>query len=289
MSTGGGKTEMVTQRTEQNPWSGQQPFLTKGFQEAERIYGSDQPQYYPQSTVVPFSPESNQALSMTANRATQGNPLLPQSQQLASDTLGGNYLSGNPFFAGAFQSQVKPMVEQYTNQLVPGLNSAFSSAGRVGSGAHQNAAGQAQDSFARALSDTAGKLAFQNYGQERGLMQEAAQFAPALAQADYMDPMQLGAVGAARESQGQAELQDSINRYNFNQNLQANKLAQFMGLVGGGYGSQGTSTMPVQSRNPFLGLMGGALGGGLLGNMIFPGQGGSAAGAGLGGLMGLMG
>ena len=273
MSSGGGDqpTQTVTQRTDTSPWSEQQEPLKFGFGEAKRLYDSSQPQFFPGSTVVPFSPESSQALAQMKERATTGNPLLPQAQQYASQSLGGDFLQGNPFFNQAFQAQVKPMVEQYRDVLVPGISSAFSAGGRFGPNAAMGTAqGQAADSLSRALSDTAGKLAFQNYGAERGMQQEAAQFAPALAQADYIDPAQLGAVGAARETQAGSELNDLIQRWNFGQNSQANKLGQYMGLVGGGFGSQGasTQTVPFQRSSPALGLLGGGLAGAGLGQML---------------------
>ena len=279
-------TQVVTQQS-QEPWGGQQPFLKRGFSEAEKIFEGDKPQYFPGQTTVPFSPQTEQALGMTEARALQGSPLTPAAQNTVLGTVGGDYLSGSPFFQGAFDAQVRPAVEQYRNITVPGINSAFASATRTGSGAHQQAQQTAADTFARALSDTAGKLAYQNYGQERGLQQQAAFQAPGLAQADYLDPGQLGVVGTQREALGQAQLQDEINRFNFGQNVEANKLAEYMGLVGGGYGTTGTTTQPV-FRNQGASLLGGALAGAGLGGMLGIenplGLGGMALGGGLLGL-----
>ncbi len=285
----GGNT--VVQKVDKDPWSAQQAPLTFGFGEARNIYDSDQPQYYPNSTVVPFSGQSEAGLQQTEARAAAGNPLVGQAQGLAGQQLSGDYLSGNPFFQGAFDAQVRPAVEQYQNVVAPGIESIYAGGATSRGSSNQAATGRqmGRDTMARALADTAGKLAFQNYGAERGIQQGAMAAAPGLAAQDYMDPAALMGVGQEREAQAGLQLQDQINRFNFGENIDANKLAQYMGLIGGGYGASSTRTSPVQSRSTGGSLLGGAFTGAGIGNMIKPGQTGAGWGAGLGGLMGLFG
>ena len=111
-------------------------------------------------------------------------------------------------------------------------------------------------------------------------LRKALGMAPAMAAQDYADFNALAGVGDARRQQSQAELQDQVNRWNFEQNTPAEKLAKYMALVGGGqFGSTGTDTRPVFS-NPLaegLGLATGAAG---LGNMLF-GRGGGLTAPGL--------
>src|SRR3990167_3877909 len=89
-----GQTQIVQN---QDPWAGQQPFLTKGFERAQGFL--DQPmQFYPNGTVVPFSPQTEQALQQTENRAITGSPLQAAGGSMLQDTIGGSYLQqGNPF------------------------------------------------------------------------------------------------------------------------------------------------------------------------------------------------
>ena len=70
----------------------------------------------------------------------------------------------------------------------------------------------------------------------------------------------------------------------FNQNVQRDKLAEYIGLISGGYGSQGTSTQPY-FRNVGASLLGGGLAGAQLGPALGVGGG---LGAGLGGLLALL-
>lgn len=114
-----------------------------------------------------------------------------------------------------------------------------------------NASGQALNAFdaERARQANAANLAYNAYGQERGLQQQMIGQAPSLAASDYADLAQLMNVGAAREQMAQNQLNDQINRYNFEQNLPATKLQQYMANVAGGtVGSTGTTSQPVFSN-----------------------------------------
>jgi hypothetical protein len=59
---------------------------------------------------------------------------------------------------------------------------------------------------------------------------QAAQAAPAMAATDYADIQKLLTAGQAQEQYSSAELQDAINRFNFEQNLPQQKLSQFANL-----------------------------------------------------------
>ncbi len=378
MSGGGSKTEYVTSNRTTEPAAFIKPFLEYGANEAQRLYQSDLPQYYPQSTVVGFAPQQEMALRGIEQRALAGSPLsaaavnetmktlsgsflggadrgggnyisaniagqfIPQSQMsnafndatiagnylsdarasdaLNASTIGGSFLSGgNPYLQQAIQNAAQPTIDAVQSQ--------FSAAGRLGSGANM-------DVLSRNVGQIAQNMAFANYGDERtrqmqasnmaigrydaerqrqmqaaaasmaqdeaarqrqmqaaglGLGQMEAErqrqmqalgMAPAMAAQDYVDFNVLAGVGDARRQQSQAELQDQINRFNFEQNTPAEKLAKYMALVGGGqFGSTGTDTRPVFS-NPLaegLGLATGAAG---LGNMLF-GRGGGLTAPGL--------
>jgi hypothetical protein len=107
-------------------------------------------------------------------------------------------------------------------------------------------AGQAQDIFARALAEQGGQLAYNSAEAERARQMAAVGAAPQMAQADYADIQRLLSVGGAREAQGAAELQDAMNRYNFEQNLPQAKLSQFANLFSSV--PQGSTT--VQQATP---------------------------------------
>lgn len=233
---GGSGTQTTVQKSD--PWSEQQPYLEEVFREAQRLYQQPGPHYFPGATIAAFSPETELALNGQAARAMSGSPYLAALGQETLNTLGGQYLgAGNPYF-GAMSGRI-------ANEIRPRLDSQFASSGRYASGAHQEAA-------ARALADATSSLAYQNYADERARMQQAAAFAPQLAQADYADIAQLAAVGQSREQMHQALINDQIARFNFAQQLPFNKLAQYAGLIQGNYGGTTTTTSPFNRGESLL-------------------------------------
>src|SRR3990167_3282840 len=117
-------TQTSTQTQKSDPWPEQQPFLKTGFQQAESNVLNKPRSYFPGSTVVPFSPETETALQATTNRAMRGNPLVPAAQQGVMDTLGGGYLNqGNPAFAAMAERAISPLRSEYQNVVRPGIDS----------------------------------------------------------------------------------------------------------------------------------------------------------------------
>ena len=154
------------------------------------------------------------------------------------------------------------MVGQIGDAIQPQLQSRFGSSGNLNSSAFANA-------FTSSLADQAGKLAYQNYGDERNRMQAAVGAAPALANQDYTDISQLAQVGSTREGYANQELQDKINRFNFGENKEGNKVAQYLAMVGGGsFGGQNTQTIPTTSNGLATGLGAASSVAGILGTLL---------------------
>ena len=244
MGSGGTSSQSATTTTQNTgPWSPQQSYLTDIFGQARnQYYGANPqtvngmqvpdpnagPQYFPGSTVAPFAPETQQALQLQAQRAQAGSPVLSAAQQYAQNVLSGNYLNaGNPYF--------NQVVQSVTSAVKPQVDSSFIGAGRYGSPAYN-------DTMAQAIANAIAPYAFNNYSNERNIMQQTQAQAPALANADYTDIGALADVGAQRQALAQAQLQDQVNRWNFNQNAPAARLAQYLGMIQGNYGVSGVNT-----------------------------------------------
>ena len=88
---------------------------------------------------------------------------------------------------------------------------------------------------------------------------EGAKLAPQFAELDYRDAQRLAQVGGAREADAQAQLQSDIDRFNFEQNIDDQRLANYLSLIGGG--TVGSNTIQPVFRNRGLSALGGALGG----------------------------
>lgn len=258
-----------------------QPFLSYGLKEAQTLYEKGGPQYYAGQTYVSPSQQTTTGLQALEQRARMGNPLLGQAQlgiagliggtvnpamAGAQATASGQYLSGNPFFQGAFAPAAQAATQQFQKSIAD-VTSAASRAGRYGSGAMQNLQGQASNQLAQSLANTAGQLAYQNYAQERGL-QEAAMgrvgalgqqdvanrmaaivAAPALASADYQDIQNMLSAGQLREGYDAQKLGADIARFNYAQNLPQQNLSTFLSSVYGNPMANLRSQTATSSQN----------------------------------------
>lgn len=250
---GGSKTQTVTQTN--NPPAYALPALKNIIGEAGNLYKQPGPEYYPGSTVVPMSGETQAALDAQTQRALLGSPLNQAAQGYAQDVLNGSFLSGgNPYFQGAFNAMAGGVTDA--------VQAAMARSGRLGSGAETSV-------LTKQLGDLGSRLMFQNYENERGRMDQAAQYAPALAETDYNDIAKLAQVGSAYEGQAGAELQSDVDRFNFYQQRPWDKLAQYSTFVQGGtYGGQNTTTQPVYSNTAGSVLGGLSSAAGIAGSLI---------------------
>jgi hypothetical protein len=240
MGGGGGKQDSTT-TTSIDPSI--KPYVTYGLEEAKRLYETGSPQFFPGQTYVSPSEQTQQALKMAQERAMAGSPLTGAAQAETLATIQGKGV--NPFLAGALEQTNRLAGEDYLRNIQK-LQSGAASMGRYGSAAQGQQTGQAQDIFARALTEQGGQLAYNSAEAERARQMAAVGAAPAMANADYADIQRLLSVGGAKEAQSAAQLQDEMNRFNFAQNLPQAKLSQFANLFSSV--PQGTTT--VQTATP---------------------------------------
>jgi hypothetical protein len=219
------------------------PYVTFGLEEGKRLYESGTPSFFPGQTYVDPSQATQSALQMAQERAMAGSPLVRAAQQEQLATIQGRGV--NPFLEGALAGVNRQARETFT-EGVQGLQSKASSMGRYGSSAQAEQEGRAQDIFARALAEQGGQLAYGSAEAERARQMAATQFAPQMAAADYNDIQKLLTVGQAREQYSMAELQDAINRFNFEQNLPYMKLDKFTNLFSSV--PQGSQTVQKATR-----------------------------------------
>jgi len=244
-----------------------QPFLNYGLTEAQRLYEFGAPQYYTGDTFVRPTQSTQTGLQALEARASMGNPLLQSAQNQLQNTVSGNFLSGNPFFQGAFQPAAQAAQTKFTDTL-GSIASKASLAGRYGSGAMGNLQDRAVGAFGQQLANTAGQLAYQNYADERGRQQAATMAAPAMASADYQDIQNMLQAGQIREGYLGQQQQGDIARFNFLQNQPQQNLQNYLSLVYGNplgrVGAQTNSSSPSTLQN-ILGVA--ATAGGLYKNL----------------------
>jgi len=280
MSKGGSSqpSGQTVTTTNQDPWSGLQPYLGYGLGEAQRQYRTAPQEYYPYSTVAPQSADTIASQNLIRLRALGGNPLNPLAQQGAMDTLQGSWLGG-PRYTEMYNAAVRPAMQSFTEQVLPGITSQFARSGRLGSNAQTLATERATEAFGRGLAD----VGAQQYAAERARQNQMIGMAPSVAAADYADPMRLAAIGATQGAQAQRELADKVGRFDFYQQRPRNMLDAYVGQIRGMpiTGSQSQVAQPYFT-NPTASAMSGAMSGAQFANaMDFNPWLGALGGAGL--------
>ena len=241
------------------------PYLQMGLQRAEQLFfGQPQPTFFPGQTYVSPSAQTQQALAQQEALATGAQPTLQAAQQAYQSSLGqigqtaaGGFLQGNPYQQAMLAAATRPLTQQYGEQVVPGIASLFSRAGRYGSGAMERALGGATEAYGRALGDVSANIVGKDYASERGLQQQAqlsqaalAQAAPSFFQMGFLPSQALAQVGAAREQIAAQPLQEAMQRYQYSQQLPYQQLQGFLSSV---YGTpMGQSVIPQAQRNRTL-------------------------------------
>lgn len=233
--------------------------------------------------------------ALQGQSASGVDPYIAASQQYGDignmQVGGGGSQGGNPFLESMFQRATDPIIRNFQTSTAPGLDAAFSRAGRYGSGMQAVAQDSAQENLGRALSDTAVGIYGPAYESERnrqvqgmGMLQGAfdtgqgrAMQASAMAPAIDAYPMQgyMQALGAA----GQYQTQDQQRLADDQRMAMApySWLQNYAGILNGMPSGFGTTTQTTGGGNPLytgLGLLSSAvgIGGGLFGSGgIFPG------------------
>lgn len=215
-------------------------------------YGVDEAKRLYQSnqpTVAPMSSATETALNGIQNLAGN-NGITASAGNLAQQTLNGGFLGSNPYLDQTFDRAALATQNQLASQF-------------AGSGRNIDAS---QGLRSQQLNDLATQIYGGAYDSERNRQQQALALSPSLGQAQYTDLNALLGAGQAREGYQQQQL-----------DAPGSALDQYLGRVSGNMGST------VKTGGG--GVSGaGALGGAMLGNMLFPGLGGILGGGILGGI-----
>lgn len=254
MSKGGGGSETTTT----DPWSGIQPYLTKGYQEASNIYDQFTPQYYSGQTQAQFSPDQLTAQAGVRDWATKGAPTIMNPALSAYQYGTGTQVldvSKNPYVQGMAQAAAQDAFGQLDPALTGIRQGSIMSGGYGGSRqgiAEGTAIGAASDAATRAAADIYG----QAYGQ--GLQHQQATLGQTggIMQAGFQPYTTLSASGAEQMAREQALIEDAKAKHQFEQGLPYEKLSQFTGALSGTsglLGGAGVTTAPGMSGMGKLG------------------------------------
>ena len=276
-----------------------EPYVQDILQESARLYGSDiGRQYFPGSTVVPFAPETQAAMDLSKGLGfaqTGASPLL----DIASGAMGG-FASG--VMPNAY-SQLTPQAdylsgvrESIGSNVMGDIATRFGSMGRTGTSP------AAQAAATRAFTQSYAPFQLSQAEAERRAEQTAIenQIGRQLTAAQGLAGLQTDIdtrrgsgidrimdVGAMQEDLAARQLQDQIDRYQFEQQSPFARLSLFQNPVFAAAGLQEPTTQYAPSPNPLVSGIGLAESGFGLGTAL-GGPTGGAIGAGFGFLGGFL-
>ena len=270
MSRGGGNdTKETTTKTE--PYGPAEPYLQDIMNEAASLYASGTGmQYYPGSTVVPMSGQTDAALTAQENIGygmMGGSPFYNMATDIYSGYAGGNAPST---YAGGQSLDAYSNV--LSNQAFDQVQDQFAGMGRTGSSPSAQAA--MPEAYSNAFVPTAlqfreAELGRQQQANALGQQQQlmAAGQLPGMQnmidQRAMMGTNMLGSVGQQREGYAGQYLQEDMQRYQFEQMAPYQRLAQYANMINpiAGQFPMTTMTQPMPQYNAMTGALGGAMSG----------------------------
>lgn len=294
---GGGGTTQVIEKAD--PWKPVRPFLIRGFNEAESILDSG-PGPYQGDFVAGANPTQIGSTQLALDQIPGLTNLGEGSINLGQKTLAGDFLGpeSNPFLQGAIDTAIRPIEEQYTRNVIPGIASQAIAQGAYGGSREGISQAIAANDFLRNVGDVSSQIAFANYDAERNRQQLAPQLISQGAQMQLLPTDIMSTVGDRLQGFDQQNLDNAFAQYEQNLLYPWQELERFMSMISAGTQSGfGTTSATQSSSGPSTAqnVLGGAIGGGGLGGSLAaagifganPGLWPLAIGAGVGGLLGL--
>ena len=258
MSKGGGGG---SQTTTSEPWSGVQPYLQKGYQEASNLYDKFTPEYYTGQTQAAFSPDQLTAQAGIRDWATQGapnvmNPALSAYQYGTGSSI--LDVANNPYVQGMARGAAQDAFAQLDPALA-GIRSGAIQSGGYGGSRQGIAEGMALAGAADAATRAAADIYGQAYGQGLGAQTSTLGMTGDLLSAGFKPYAALSASGAEQQAREQALIEDAKAKFQFEQALPYERLSKYTGALSGTeglLGNAGISTAPGMSTVGQLGQLG---------------------------------
>jgi hypothetical protein len=125
-----------------------------------------------------------------------------------------------------------PVVREF-NDAMGNISSKSAMSGRYGSNAQARMEADASRNLAESLAAKSAELAYSNYGAERARQDAAIASAGNLVGQGYSDINQLAQIGKTQEDYARQKLESDIQRFEFNENKNYNKLESYLSAAYG--------------------------------------------------------
>jgi hypothetical protein len=176
-------------------------------------------------------------------------------------TANGDFLTNNPTLDATYNAAAGRLTDSFNNSVTPAIAAQFGLSGGTGGGLHGLALSDAGGQLGNSLADLSANIYGGAYENERNRQTSAASnlaslggslygtgvnerlqalgLSPTIREAQYGDSSHLLEAGKSYEDQANKELQDQINRFNYNENAPLASLQDYLALISGNFG--GTS------------------------------------------------
>lgn len=226
MGSGGGQSSTTTTTQELSP---EQRALIKPVIPIAENFLKNPPKMFPGSGISGFNPLQRQAQQMTMNAANgmsgMAGRLPGDYSKLMGDTgflTSGDVLKpgSNPALQGSIRAATRPIMEQFREQILPGIQGDAIQSGGFGGTRQGIASGIAGGKATQAAADIASRMASENYqaglgamvggmGQANTLLGNSGQ----IMSNTLLPARTMESVGAQRQAMEQARLSEKVQRY----------------------------------------------------------------------------
>jgi hypothetical protein len=244
MSKSAGTTRTVSETA---PSTLQKPYFENMLSEAQRLYQQPGPNLYPSTTVVPFNTNEIMAQEQLAGpQAFKAGEMSDWAQAaLAYGLNEARNPASNPYFESAVTGATRPIFEQLTRDVLPGLRRTAVGGGTLGGTRQAIAEGLATQGATRQAFDVGSQMGTKAYDTGMNAFLQALGLAPSIQGMTTAMPGMISAAGAQQRALEQAQLNEEVARYTYGQNLPYAKLAEYANMISGPLG--GTSATATEA------------------------------------------
>jgi len=178
-------------RSDQNIWGEQTPYLSSLYGEAQNLYQNQDPRASQMMQQYAQSPELQKTIGST--------------QQALQSALDPQAAMDNPYLQQAMQSAIRPLTQNYQENVLSGITDQAVQAGQSGSNRQGIAEGIAARGYMDQVGDITNQMSYQNYGDAMARQQAAINQSQGVAN--------LGMMPASVYQQGQQMPWESLTRY----------------------------------------------------------------------------
>lgn len=253
MGGGGSKTES-TSTSGVLPLAEARPYYRKLFDSAQTAFGQTPKTPYTGNFLATPNAIQQQAVAKTVGAAPGLGTGVDALRGLATDQISGKYLDpkANPYLQDTMRAAIRPMRQDLTRNILPGIASGAQQAGAYGGSRQGILEGNALEGFGRSALDTRANIAFGNYANERNIQQQS----PALlGQANALalaGPQALAAAGDQTQKWDQDALNNALMKWNEVKTSPWAGLGEFANILGTGGFQSTSSKVPSNQPSPWM-------------------------------------